>query len=1275
MATVYRAWQPSLQRDVAVKVIQRNLAGDTVELERFTREAQLVARLEHPHVLPIYAFDGAHDPPYIVMRYLTGGTLRDRLRVDPSVTPELIDILRRAALGLDYAHRQGVVHRDIKPSNILLDQEGNPFISDFGIARVFSGDGPAASVAMLGTADYVSPELAMGRMVDHRADVYAFGVMLFQILTGQVPFTADVTLGVLIRHIYETPPKATQHNSLLPARVDPVLVRALAKTPDERYDTVVDLVDALAEALAFTPGVSVKPVTARLDVASATQTATFTNTLEHKRPLSVLAIDLSDLDAALVDNLGPAQAAARVREVMRRIEETCIQFGGFTYDRAAKSLVVVWGALGLLEDDAMRAVECADALQTVLIAWADKEAPGGDAQLRQALPGMGIASGRGAAHVDIDGRMLLAGPALGLAIHMSHVAPPGRTLVDPETQRRMANRFTLSRGPDLDTRGGEGALPTRLLEHRQAQGFWHAGRGVEGAAVRMIGREVELARLQTLFQATLSERRAQLVTVVGDVGMGKSRLVSEFDSWAELLDVPPFYFFQARATPTTQQRPYGAISLIITQRAGILADDTPEQASRKLAGALSVFLPPGQLESATAVLGQLIGLDRSDHPSVREVLSSPGLLRERVLAILREVSGRMAAEGVAMLLLEDAHWADDASLDVIESWLQARAHTGLFVLLTARADLLDRRPSWGEVVPAAERLRLGPLSRADSLRLVTELLARVTEVPAHVRDQIVERAEGNPYFIEEVISVLIEDGVIVPGEPHWLIRADRLAEVRLPASLVEVLQTRLEALPTGARVILARASVLGRTFWDGAITALQKADGIPLPNLERLLDDLRRRDLISLRPASTFSGWREFVFKNGVLRDVVYSGLIRRQRRAYHRQAADWLQASAGSRAGEYAEVIAQHFAESGDAVRAAEHHLRAARLAYSVSAYEHAMSAVEKASALLGETGHPVLSAHAELMAGRIASERGQAPIAQAHLERAAHLASRNGDEATLVEAMALLARVDSWQGDWEAARMRLTGILPAARRMPDSQLLTLVLRQLGNTLTEQGDLNGAELALQESLTLARHRDDPEAMAAALNSLTNLDSQRGDTTPSQHRLEEALGLVRRTGNRFAATIFTLNLARLFIERQQTAQASPHAAAALEMSREIRNDYLRGLAHQLMALVCAAGNDAAALPHVRSAIDLHMAANAVPFLVEDLAIWAQLEAGGSRNPLVAQCAALAAMHATSDETTQQRARAVLDVLRRRDTGELVEAAQARADQLDPIALARAILAD
>jgi hypothetical protein len=240
---------------------------------------------------------------------------------------------------------------------------------------------------------------------------------------------------------------------------------------------------------------------------------------------------------------------------------------------------------------------------------------------------------------------------------------------------------------------------------------------------------------------------------------------------------------------------------------------------------------------------------------------------------------------------------------------------------------------------------------------------------------------------------------------------------------------------------------------------------------------------------------------------------------------------------------------------------------------------------------------------------------------------------------------------------------------------LLTLVLRQLGNTLTEQGDLNGAELVLQESLTLARHRDDPEAMAAALNSLTNLDSTRGDTAASQQRLEEALGLVKRTGNRFAATTFTLNLARLYIDRQDMAQAGPHVVAGLQMAREIRNDYLRGLAHQLAALVGLAANDVGAGAHLRAAIDLHLAANAVPFLVEDLIIWAELNLGGERNVLVAQCAALAVAHATTDPATQQRARAVLDTLRRRDLGPLVNTAQTRSDHLDPIVLARAILAE
>jgi serine/threonine-protein kinase len=190
MATVYRAYQSSIDREVAIKVIHAARADDTALRERFRREARLIARLEHPGILPIYDFDGAHDPPYIVMRYLDGGTLRDLLTSQRLSLDTAAALISQVAAALDYAHAQGVVHRDIKPSNILLDRHGHALVSDFGIGRIVGGGGGqiTGTGAIIGTPDYMAPEQAQGRSdVDGRADVYAFGVLVFQMLTGQLP--------------------------------------------------------------------------------------------------------------------------------------------------------------------------------------------------------------------------------------------------------------------------------------------------------------------------------------------------------------------------------------------------------------------------------------------------------------------------------------------------------------------------------------------------------------------------------------------------------------------------------------------------------------------------------------------------------------------------------------------------------------------------------------------------------------------------------------------------------------------------------------------------------------------------------------------------------------------------------------------------------------------------------------------------------------------------------------------------------------------------------
>ncbi|MCA9910546.1 MAG: serine/threonine protein kinase, partial [Anaerolineae bacterium] len=193
MATVYRAYQPSIGRFVALKIIHRAIASDSKALERFQREARLIARLEHPHLLPVYDYNGEHDPPYIVMRYLEGGTLKDALEAGAIPLTDTVHILRQVSAALDYAHRQGVIHREIKPSNVLIDTEGNAFLMDFGIARlVESESGITQTGFAVGTPTYMSPEQGMGlHNVDGRSDIYALGIVLFQMLVGRAPFEGE----------------------------------------------------------------------------------------------------------------------------------------------------------------------------------------------------------------------------------------------------------------------------------------------------------------------------------------------------------------------------------------------------------------------------------------------------------------------------------------------------------------------------------------------------------------------------------------------------------------------------------------------------------------------------------------------------------------------------------------------------------------------------------------------------------------------------------------------------------------------------------------------------------------------------------------------------------------------------------------------------------------------------------------------------------------------------------------------------------------------------
>ncbi len=251
MATVYRAYQPNLDRYVAVKIIHRAIALDAASLERFQREARLLTRLVHPHLLPIYDYNAEHDPPYIVMRYLDSGTLKGIIDKGTLPHEEIIHMLRQLASALDYAHRNNVIHRDIKPSNVMLDQDGNAFLTDFGIARTIeAGQDMTQSGFALGTPGYMSPEQGMGvDGLNSRADIYSLGIMTFQMLTGKMPYTGETPLSIIFKHISNPIPDINTFDPNLSPETNAVMARVLAKQPEDRYETATEFVDDLAKAL------------------------------------------------------------------------------------------------------------------------------------------------------------------------------------------------------------------------------------------------------------------------------------------------------------------------------------------------------------------------------------------------------------------------------------------------------------------------------------------------------------------------------------------------------------------------------------------------------------------------------------------------------------------------------------------------------------------------------------------------------------------------------------------------------------------------------------------------------------------------------------------------------------------------------------------------------------------------------------------------------------------------------------------------------------------
>ncbi|WP_437735863.1 protein kinase domain-containing protein [Sorangium sp. So ce1335] len=1194
MAQIFRARDRLSGELVALKVLERRGPQET---HRFFREAQALAALRHPGVVGYVAHGTTEGgDPYLAMQWLAGETLAERLLREPLTVPESLALGVRVASTLGALHRLGIVHRDLKPSNLLLvgGSVEEVTLLDFGVAHV-AGAGQELTMpgVMLGTPGYMAPEQARGEVaIDARADVFALGCVLYRCLTGRPPFVGSDSLSVLVKVLLEEPPRLRELRGEIPAAVDDLIFRMLAKAPRDRPR------DGAAVAAELSSLGDLAPGSRRVPLPLGGPTPELTT--GERRMICLLVARDGALDSDATRSEG--EDALRVRALSALAER---HQGRLEIIESRSPVVVLSGAVAPT-DLAARGARCALAMQ-VLLGGAPVALVSGRTEISARSP-IGKLIDQAAA--------LLAGDA----------ARPGVVRIDEVTAGLLGARFDVGADPAGHLLRGERddleAVP-RLL----------------GRPVPCVGRDRELSLLEATFVQCIEEQTPSAVLVTAPAGMGKSRLRNELLRRLRARG-EPMEVWIARGDPMSAGAAFGLLAQVLRRALGV-ADGAPAAAvQRRIRERLARHGEDG--ERMAPFLGEIVGAPFPDEASeaLRAARRSSMLMGDQLHLVWEEFLRAECAAQPVLLVLEDLHWGDLPTVAMINSALRNLRDAPFMVLALGRPEVREMFPKlWAG--RGVQEVELTGLSRRASERLVRQALG--SAVPDEVVATLVERADGNAFFLEEQIRAV----AVGRGSA-------------LPETVLAMVQARLEALDPDARRVLRAASVFGQSFRPRGVAAL--LGGADAEVADRLAELVEREVIVPRRqpgrggargaglfapsparaagdgaapeappscagaaieqapPSEAGADESEHSFRHGLVREAAYGALTDYDRQLGHRLAGEWLE---GEGKGDAAE-LAEHFERGAEPGRAAAWYRRAAEQALRgndlLAAIGHAgrglacgaagaeagglllveaearvwrgdFAAAEQRAleaAALFEPGSPswyaaitqVITAAGKqgaldrveswVTTARGASPRGGALTGRdiclvegAHwLVFGGRYAAADGIIAALerseaegrpldVEVLARLCEARAIRamtsGDPGACLEGIEAALAVFERSGDRRNACSLRVNLGAITMELGDNEGAEAALRSALRAAEQMELTDLAAYARSNLGNVMIARGDLDEARRVEAEAIATFQRLGDPRAEGVARAYLARAALLGGDLAAAEAEACAAAEL--------------------------------------------------------------------------------------------------------------------------------
>ena len=804
--------------------------------------------------------------------------------------------------------------------------------------------------------------------------------------------------------------------------------------------------------------------------------------------MTILFADLAG-STALGERLDPEDVRALQTELFRLANLEVERFGGITEKFVGDAILAVFGIPQAHEDDAERAVRAGLAIQERFGAFAARvsDAHAAEVGLRIGVSTGEVVAGREAA---ARGELMVTGDAVNVAARLQQLAEPGEVLVGERTWHSTQRTIVYRERGELDAKGK--SAPVRAWRAVEAAGQLGSARGGDGP---FVGRHDEVALLRLAASRVARELRPQLVTVYGQAGVGKSRLVSEFVSGLDDARV-----LSGRCVPYGEGLTFLPLAEIASTLAGVRDDDPAATVLEKLAACVGETVPVARRQAVVEALGWTMGLGL---PGRADGIGLGAEVRQALHDAWTTFLAELGRERLVVLVVEDIHWASEALLDLVESVLAGLDDTAVLVLCPSRPDLLDTRPTWATGRVNASAISLAPLGPDDAGGLLDVLLGSEA-VSDDVAPRILSRAEGNPFFLEEMVSMLVEQGAIEEREGRW-VETERLATATVPDSIHGVIAARIDLLERDERDALRRCSVMGRVFWPSAV----EVD-------DDVVAGLGRRGIVSEQRDSSFSSRREFSFKHALTHEVAYATLPRYERGTLHRRVADWLAGVAPDREAETTELVAFHLSQAlhwggeGDEElrrRAFEATLAAGDAAGRRGAHASAQRLLGQAVDLADDSGERL---RASLTAAQAGIQGRRFGDALAQLEWIKAEARAAGDRRLLADALAWHTRAAWLSGRWAEALEAALAAVAALDGLPEGPELARALSRLSQ-IQMLRDLPVARTTAERAIEVARRTNEPAAEANARINLFTSRAASGDPV-REAELSAVVELAERAG-------------------------------------------------------------------------------------------------------------------------------------------------------------------